>query len=618
MSGAEVELSDGEIPPDSESNTNHETDQEARLQGDEPNAKKRKVAAEVPDDDDDGGGGEWQTPTKRQLKKMMKKKNREKRKHQAMEDKYAVAATTSLQTSVDTLNVRQCEILKSLVSMANGAQGNCLKVQKLKTSHFQNTVSHILIGSPPVHAPIEGVAELRKDYKVVVIWLSMVSADFFKRSPDHFPKLKKLLPSVTFDIEHPGSTRFVKLGLESFMMLATEDNPLPVSPSSNSGRKMPLRYSYFLSLNELSDNGFPNPSRGDVDELGRVITDYISITDWPSSEVSEAPQVVTALEGGEEMPMFAIDCEMVETKNGSDLARISIVDAELTCIYDTYVKPDCPILDYRTKYSGIDGSTLEDVTTDLKEVQEKLSLLLPSNSILVGHSLENDLHALKFRHPFVIDTSLIFTPFATPTAKPGLRKLCKELLSIDIQNLENGHNSIEDASSCMKLIHLKLEKGENCKILFNEISPSIFTELRTKGCVTGIVDKDSIIRLYGKGSTHSMEVKTDEEAVDQIVSVIPMSKFSFVQFHNVEYLLRSEGTDSSEKKSLLEEAATMDSNIIKIVESCPPKTIVFVACGSSDIKKVRSLQQQDFTDYVKLKKQVMLARTGFVVGIVID
>ena len=38
---------------------------------------------------------------------------------------------------------------------------------------------------------------------------------------------------------------------------------------------------------------------------------------------------------------------------------------------------------------------LDGVTTTLKEVQSFLSTILSSSTILIGHSLENDLRALK-------------------------------------------------------------------------------------------------------------------------------------------------------------------------------------------------------------------------------
>lgn len=628
-----TELSEGEVVEESSGNPSDENGSKrleadtssSREDGEEPKAKKQRHEeshdGEEPEvkkqkHKESKDGGEWQTPTPRQLKKMMKKKRREKRKHQELEDKYASTMATAQSSSSTSLNARQTDVLRSLVRIASGEVTNRATVQKLKTALFQNVISHLVMGHPLLSEPLDGLDELKSDYRIVVIWLSMISADYFKNSPDHFPKVKSLSPCVVFDIEHPGSSRFVKLGLESFMMLPTsEDNPLPTPPTSDA--KPPEYWEYLLSLDQLTDNDFPNPSQGNNDQLGRHVEEYVSVIDWPStSEITATPQVSAVREGTEEMPMFAIDCEMVETENGSELARVSIVSDALECVYDEYVKPGCPVRDYRTRYSGISKSTLEGVTTTLKEVQEKLPTLIPSNSILIGHSLENDFHAMKFKHPFVIDTSLIFTSLATPTNKPGLRRLSKELLVADIQNTEKGHDSVEDATTCMKLVQLKLRDGAACKISFNEITPSIFTEYRTHGATTGIVDKDSVVRLFGKGSTHSVEVKTDKEAVKESIKMIPLSKFTFIQFHDMENLLKSSVTLDDEKR--LEMANVMDDHVIQVVENCPPKTVLFITCGSSDIRKVRSLQQQEYVDFLQLKKQVMLARTGCVVGLLVN
>ena len=72
-------------------------------------------------------------------------------------------------------------------------------------------------------------------------------------------------------------------------------------------------------------------------------------------------------------PMFAIDCEMCRTGPAhawtSELTCIAVVDENLRCIYQTYVKPPRPITDYRTPWSGITKATLEGVTTTLEDVQ---------------------------------------------------------------------------------------------------------------------------------------------------------------------------------------------------------------------------------------------------------
>lgn len=51
---------------------------------------------------------------------------------------------------------------------------------------------------------------------------------------------------------------------------------------------------------------------------------------------------------------------------------------------------------------------LDGVTTTLSDVQQTLRKLLPTDAILVGQSLNSDLHTLKMMHPYIIDTSVIF------------------------------------------------------------------------------------------------------------------------------------------------------------------------------------------------------------------
>lgn len=59
------------------------------------------------------------------------------------------------------------------------------------------------------------------------------------------------------------------------------------------------------------------------------------------------------------------------------------------------MKPTNKITNYLTVYSGITASKLKDVKTTLSDVQEDIINLLSPDSILIGHSLNCDLEALK-------------------------------------------------------------------------------------------------------------------------------------------------------------------------------------------------------------------------------
>jgi RNA exonuclease 1 len=47
--------------------------------------------------------------------------------------------------------------------------------------------------------------------------------------------------------------------------------------------------------------------------------------------------------------------------------------------------------------TGVSAQTLDSIQVDLKQVQEKITEILPPDAILCGQSLNNDLHALKVR-----------------------------------------------------------------------------------------------------------------------------------------------------------------------------------------------------------------------------
>ncbi|XP_021581110.2 RNA exonuclease 5 isoform X2 [Ictidomys tridecemlineatus] len=157
-------------------------------------------------------------------------------------------------------------------------------------------------------------------------------------------------------------------------------------------------------------------------------------------------------------PLFGLDCEMCITSKGRELTRISLVAEGGSCLMDELVKPDDKIIDYVTCYSGITKKMLNPVKTKLKDVQRQLKALLPPDAVLVGHSLDLDLRALKMIHPYVIDTSLLYAREQGRRFK--LKFLAKAILGKDIQCLErNGHDATEDATATLELAQYFLKYG---------------------------------------------------------------------------------------------------------------------------------------------------------------
>jgi len=105
--------------------------------------------------------------------------------------------------------------------------------------------------------------------------------------------------------------------------------------------------------------------------------------------------------------VVGLDCEMVGVGRGgyeSALARCSIVtmrNDKVKVLYDTYVKPDKKITDYRTQFSGINKHHLScDKVKSLAKCRMDVAEILSCDvdgkmALVVGHALENNFRVLK-------------------------------------------------------------------------------------------------------------------------------------------------------------------------------------------------------------------------------
>nr|XP_044998777.1 RNA exonuclease 5 isoform X2 [Jaculus jaculus] len=251
-------------------------------------------------------------------------------------------------------------------------------------------------------------------------------------------------------------------------------------------------------------------------------------------------------------PLFGLDCEMCLTSKGRELTRISLVAEGGYCVMDELVKPDDKILDYLTSFSGITKKILHPVTTKLKDVQAHLKELLPPDAVLVGHSLDVDLRALKMIHPYVIDTSLLYVGKQGRRFK--LKFLAKVILGKDIQcpNML-GHDAIEDARTTLELAQYFLKYGPKKVAKLNLEAVACLQEVKTAAQqprnMTGLFQhpKTSVLEClesvgqkllfltqdnneFSSQNCRTIKCLSNKEVLEQARVEIPLFPFSIVQF----------------------------------------------------------------------------------------
>ncbi|CAJ0761813.1 13585_t:CDS:10 [Entrophospora sp. SA101] len=338
-----------------------------------------------------------------------------------------------------------------------------------------------------------------------------------------------------------------------------------------------------LTLEQMINNGYPIPSCYNDDNGVSPSEGWFEVKFAESFKLNEI--VLFKEKNGEtvEPKLIAMDCEMVTTTTGQALARISIVDEESKVIYDELVMPSSPVTDYLTAYSGITEELLTGVTTTLSDVQQKLLEIIGNNSILIGHSLECDLKVLKFAHPYIIDTSVLYSN-GVGYPKPKLKHLTQKWLNRTIQEIAGdivGHDPIEDASACMGLVKLKLEKGME----FDKITEPIFRRLARLNKRSVFID-DKASQSFGTDAQNIVICSTDEEVEVGLVSTIDDSDFVWAR------LLDFDVFSQSNNEELIKKVSAMNDRIRRIYHQLPSGTAFFVASGSGDKTDLYNMTQK--------------------------
>jgi RNA exonuclease 1 len=333
--------------------------------------------------------------------------------------------------------------------------------------------------------------------------------------------------------------------------------------------------------------------------------------------------------------IIALDCEMCKAGNESVLTRVSLLDWDGSVLLDKLVKPDVTITDYLTQWSGITEAMLRDVTTTLSDIQGELLDIITPRTILVGHSLNSDLNALKLTHPFLIDTGILFPHQRGPPYKQSLKWLTQKYLQTEIQKGVKGHDSVEDARACLNLVKQKCERGPqwgtsetNAESIFKRLGRTCRPGPGDDKRSGAVVDWGDPTRGHGSQAQVAVGCESDSDVVNGIERTLKGSavgkdgaaeRIDFVWGRLRELELARGWWDNgrtSEDVELIRQAAlkrlglptegdeevevtgvklgdavsrTVD-HIVQIYESLPRCTALIVYSGTGDPREVRRLQ----------------------------
>ncbi|EFQ89963.1 hypothetical protein PTNB73_05592 [Pyrenophora teres f. teres] len=247
-----------------------------------------------------------------------------------------------------------------------------------------------------------------------------------------------------------------------------------------------------------------------------------NVTNLQDGQVPESDIEQGSITAGRHI--ISVDCEMCKAENDQlVLTRISLLNWDGSVALDKLVKPDVTIKDYLTQWSGITAAMLQHVTTTLADIQKELLELITPRTILVGHSLNSDLNALKLTHPFLIDTGILYPHPRGPPYKQSLKWLAQKYLKREVQKGSAGHDSVEDARTCLDLVKQKCEKGPrwgsgdtNAESIFKRLDRSTRPKSNNSHRAGAVIDWGDPNRGHGGQAKVSIGCKTDAEVVEAI------------------------------------------------------------------------------------------------------
>jgi RNA exonuclease 1 len=344
---------------------------------------------------------------KKAQKQQEKERKSQEKKDRKQQEKDRKSAKSTLQTSTAVAKVDGSEALRAQLA-ALKAQNDALQKEQ------QNAVKRASALTPaPAPAPVPAPAP----------------------APSVTPKRK----------EREGSSSSAKKSSSSTKKARVAETPTAAAPKPIHVPEDPAAWERLVELSQQHEK-------------------FDSQYSFPDNEEGWAATAPCDASFSNMPPVVAMDCEMCVTedpdtknRNSQSLVCVSVINGlnPEEVLLHTLVKPKHTVIDYVTRIHGITQSDLANAPS-FEQVQAALKRLISERTIVVGHSLQGDLEAVKLSHRRVIDTALLFKlkqpeGYTGNATTPALRDLVKHCLGQEIHADEEIHDSRIDARTVMQV-----------------------------------------------------------------------------------------------------------------------------------------------------------------------
>ncbi|CAG0912783.1 unnamed protein product [Notodromas monacha] len=147
---------------------------------------------------------------------------------------------------------------------------------------------------------------------------------------------------------------------------------------------------------------------------------------------------------------------MVYTTIGEEVATVCLVDGNGNVLIKENIKPMGVVTDYRTPFSGLTESELNEAVYSASEILKKMQDYIGPDTIIVGHGIDNDLLSLRIVHSNVVDTGLVrpLVSYTGTNRRKSLASRVQDAFNEDITVRAKGgprNKAAEDAQYAMAL-----------------------------------------------------------------------------------------------------------------------------------------------------------------------